>query len=212
VTKAAFAAVLVALVVCPAAAAHGGGGARGFVSTVTSLRPAAPGLEVTVLESDDRLLLRNESGQDVLIKGYDGEPYLRFTRDGAVFRNANSPATYLNEERYGGVAVPASAGKTASPRWERVGSQHSHEWHDHRIHWMSTIDPRMVRDAPEERHHVFNWTVRGELGGRPLTILGRLDYAPPPDSRFKPVLIIPIVALTLAGAAVWWLRRPRARR
>jgi hypothetical protein len=212
VTRAAFAAVLAALVGCPAAAAHGGGGARGFVSSVISVRPATAGLEVKVLESDDRLQLRNRSGQDVSIKGYDGEPYLRFTRGGAVFRNANSPATYLNEERYGGVDVPASAGKAAPPRWERVGSQHAHEWHDHRIHWMSTIDPPMVRDAPEQPHRVFNWTVRGEIGGGPLTIIGRLDYAPPPESRFKPVLIIPIVALTLAGAAVWWLRRSRPKR
>ena len=64
--------------------------------------------------------MRNDTDQELVIEGYDGEPYLRFDADGGVFRNANSPATYLNQERYGGVDVPASASKSAAPSWERV--------------------------------------------------------------------------------------------
>jgi hypothetical protein len=50
--------------------------------------------------------LENNTGKPILVPGYDGEPYLRFTAD-AVYRNERSPATYLNEDRYGGVELPA---------------------------------------------------------------------------------------------------------
>lgn len=38
-------------------------------------------------------------------------------------------------------------------------------------------------------------------------LVGSLDYAPPPQGRFNPLLIIPLAALALAGAALWWRRR-----
>ena len=112
------AALLAALVACPAAVGHGDGAARGYTSTVTAITPKLDGLTVQVLQGDDQLDVRNDSGRELVIEGYEGEPYLRFGADGGVFRNANSPATYLNEERYGGVDVPASASKTATPRWD----------------------------------------------------------------------------------------------
>jgi hypothetical protein len=110
-------AALAAVVMCPAAAAHGGGGARGFTSTVTSIQPAMPGIDVSILDSDDRVALRNRTGETIVVPGYDGEPYLRFTPD-AVYRNERSPATYLNDERYGTVDVPARADAKAAPEWK----------------------------------------------------------------------------------------------
>jgi hypothetical protein len=201
------AALLAALVACPAAAGHGDGASRGYTSKVTAITPQLDGLTVQVLQGDDQLRLRNDSGRELLIEGYDGEPYLRFGADGGVFRNVNSPATYLNEERYGGVDVPATASNTAAPRWERVARGGTYDWHDHRIHWMSTIDPAKVREAKDEPHHVFDWNVPGSVEAQPLAIRGSLDYEPPPKSSFNPILIAPLVALALAGAIVWWARR-----
>jgi hypothetical protein len=43
-----------------------------------------------------------------------------------------------------------------------------------------------------------------------VSLSGSLDYRPPPESRFKPVLLAPLVAVALAGKAFWWLRRRRA--
>ena len=126
---------------------------------MTSVTPNLAGLTVQVLAGDDQLRLRNDTGRELVVEGYDGEPYLRFRADGGVFRNANSPASYLNEERYGDVTVPVSASKNAQPRWERVASGRQYDWHDHRIHWMSEIDPPKVRAAKDETHHVFDWTV-----------------------------------------------------
>ena len=75
---------------------------------------------------------------------------------------------------------------------------------------MSTIDPPKVRQAKDQPHHVFDWTVPGTIGGEPLAIKGSLDYRPPPASSFNPILIAPLVALALAGGIFWWARRRQA--
>jgi hypothetical protein len=176
---------------------------------VTAVEPALEGLTVRVLDGDDQLQVRNDTGSELVFLGYDGEPYLRFAAEGGVFRNANSSATYLNEERYGDVDVPAGVGKDAEPEWERVRTGRTYSWHDHRIHWMSTIDPPKVREAKGEPHHVFDWVVPGTVDGDELAIRGSLDYEPPPESTFNPILIAPVVALALAGGIFWWARRRR---
>lgn len=69
-----------------------------------------------------------------------------------------------------GVIVPspaASASKNAAPKWEQIATGRSYEWHDHRIQWMSTIDPPMVRSDPDRPRRVFGWTVQSEIGGEP---------------------------------------------
>jgi hypothetical protein len=204
--------VVAALGVAPSAAAHGGGGgAQGYRSTVTAIRPSIAGLTVTVLDSDDRLGLRNESGKTVVVDGYDDEPYLRFVGKD-VYRNVRSPATYLNEDRYGRIEVPTSADANAKPVWKQVARGGYWEWHDHRIHWMSTIPPAKVSAAKSEPHHLFDWRVPGSAGGRRLAIVGSLDYSPPPSSHFRRVFLLPLVGLGLAGGALWWWRRRPAGR
>jgi hypothetical protein len=207
-------AAVAALVVAPVASGHGDGAARGFRSAVESIRPAPSGLTVRVLDSDDELQLRNETGRTIVILGYDGEPYLRFSGDG-VFRNARSPASYLNLDRYAKVDVPAEADPKAPPRWERVATGAIWAWHDHRIHWMSPIDPPRVRANPDRPHHLFDWQVPARIEGRRLAISGRLDYSPPADDRSLLPLVIGAglgVAITAAGIAILVRRRTRAGR
>ena len=57
---------------------------------------------------DGFLEMAVEPGHEVVVEGYDGEPYLRFRADGTVQENQNSPATYLNRNRYAGAEVPAA--------------------------------------------------------------------------------------------------------
>ena len=72
-----------------------------------------PGLELTVLFGDDQVRLDNRTGKTIVIKGYGGEPYLRFGPDGIAV-NVNSPAGYLNQDRYGQSIVPKSAASSAT--------------------------------------------------------------------------------------------------
>ena len=204
------AAALAALVVCPVAAAHGGGGALGFRSTVTSVTPAAAGLSVAVVDYDDRLDVRNETNKPLVILGYQGEPYLAF-RDGHVYRNTRSPATYLNDDRYGQVALPAKANAKAKPEWEDVSPRETYDWHDHRIHWMSRTLPPLVQAAKDEPRHVFDWQVPAVLDGKPLTISGSLDYEPPESGVPKPLFAV-LVLVVVGGAAAVWLRLRRMKR
>jgi hypothetical protein len=199
--------VVVVLAVCSAAAAHGGGGALGFRSTVTGVEPAATGLSVTILDSDDRILLRNETGEDLVVLGYQGEPYLAF-RDGRVYRNASSPATYLNDDRFGNVELPAEADPKGEPRWVEVSQAEAYEWHDHRIHWMSKDLPPKVKATSDQAQHVFDWKVPATLDGHPLVIAGSLDYEPPP-SGVPRVLLGALVAVGVGGALAIFLRRRR---
>jgi hypothetical protein len=181
-TRIAAVTALAVLALCAGAAAHNlpAGQVNPYVSVVERIAPPAPGVFARVLGQDDRLQLRS-SGTPLVVLGYQGEPYLRFER-GGVFRNANSPATYANRDRYGAVKVPATAKPDAKPRWTRVSTRTSYTWHDHRIHWMSKTPPPVVRADSSEPHHVFDWRIPIRLDGAAHAIVGTLDYTPPPKT------------------------------
>ena len=204
------AAVALMAAAAPAASAHGG--ASGYVSTVEDLRPPTPDIEVEVLDGDDRLALRNTGPETVIVLGYDGEPYLRFTAQG-VDRNANSPATYLNQARYGEADVPEAL-EDADPRWQRVAAAGAaYDWHDHRIHWMSRTPPPPVRDDPDSAHTLFEWKVPLLVAGKPVTVEGVLAYEPPGSSLGRLLLYGGLPALALLVVLVLFLRaRPVRRR
>ena len=198
---------LAALVGAQEAAAHGNGGAPlGYRSTVTGLEPDVAGVSLEVLDADDRLLLVNESGQTVVVLGYDGEPYLKVTPE-AAFHNIRSAAVYLNEDRYADVDLPPIVDSSASPEWRQIADEPRAEWHDHRIHWMSTVAPPAVQEDPDSAHRILDWQVPLEVDGRPVMATGALDYSPPDEGGFSPILLVPPALIVLAGGVFWWLRR-----
>jgi hypothetical protein len=193
-------ALLAAVVLVPAAAAHprAKGYARGFQSKVLSVQPELAGLVVSVVDGDDRLRIENESGTELLVLGYDGEPYLRIGPAG-VYRNERSPASYLNRDRFARIAVPLRADPGAKPLWKRVSARPAWQWHDHRIQWMGLGPPTQVKETPDQIHRIFDWSVPARLGDRRLTVTGRLDYVPPSESGVSPA-VIAVVAVTAAAA------------
>ncbi|WP_370325963.1 hypothetical protein [Euzebya sp.] len=187
------------------AAAHGrGSDATNFLSVITSA-PEDDGVTFEIVNSDEYLLVRNDGEEEVAVAGYTGEPYLRIGPDGA-WRNENSPATYLNADRYGQTVVPRGVDGDAEPRWEQVSSEGAFAWHDHRIHWMATTNPPVVQTDPASRHLVNEWTVPVEIGGRPAEIIGELYWVP--GSGPLPWLITALVLLSVPIGWALWRTRP----
>lgn len=176
----ALAVAVAALVLAGGAAGHAGPGPAlpGFKATIKGLRPGVPRVTVRVLGSEDRLWLANRSNRVVTIIGYEGEPYLRFTPQG-IYENRNSPAAYLNADRFARAVVPPTAHAGAQPRWRKLAKSRAWAWHDHRIHWMSTFPPAQVVEDRASPHHIFDWSVPARAGTKRIAILGSLDYEPP---------------------------------
>ena len=180
-----------------------------FRSVIDGIEPAAlaPGLEAEVVNFDDHVVLTNESGEDVLILGYEGEPYARIGADGLVEVNLNSPTHYLNEDRFADVALPERADEEARPAWQEVDRTGRFEWHDHRSHYMSEGVPPQVEDE-SARTKVFGYRIPIEVGGRPARIEGTLFW----QGRETGAPVLPFVLLGLvvaAGAAFLVIRRRR---
>jgi hypothetical protein len=193
----------------PVALAHEG--SPNFLSQINEVTPAADGIDVEVLNRDDRLLLINGGRSTVLIEGYEGEPYARLEPDGTVAVNTDSRAYYINEERDGKVAVPEGVDSKGAPRWEQIARNGRFEWHDHRMHWMSEDDPEMVEDK-DVRTKVYDWKVPIAVDGREGAIAGTLFWTPVPSDGLSLPLLIGLGVLVVASgaAAVVVLRRRTA--
>jgi hypothetical protein len=202
-------AALVACLVAASAQAHFDTAKLGYRSTIKEIEPPMPGVRAKVLYGDDQVWLENRSGKTVVIDGYGGEPYLRFAPEG-IFVNINSPAGYLNQDRYGKSTVPKSASPEAAPNWKQLAGGDVWAWHDHRIHYMNPSYPPVISAAPDEPHHVYDWKVPATANGKRFLISGSLDYSPPPeeDDGFPFPLVIAL-AVVIGGGMVglFFLRR-----
>jgi MYXO-CTERM domain-containing protein len=198
------------LLVTPASGAAEGK----FESRVRVLRPSVPGLGLKVVEDYKRLELENKTGGTVIVEGYDDEPYLRFRSNGVVERNALSPATYLNVDRFGAQDVPPQAKRGARPSWRTVADEGRYAWFDHRIHLTVKSVPRELRNAKRPKK-VFDWEVPLTADGRPVQALGTLSWDPSSsssDDGFPFWIAVALGALALVGiAALALLRRRRPR-
>ena len=198
---------LFALAVAPTALAHQGNPT--YRSVIDQVSPKFPGVRLQVLNLDDRLELQNTSGKTVVVKGYQGEPYARLLGDGTVEVNHNSPAFYLNNDRTSTGTVPANAKPGATPDWQIVDRAGSFQWHDHRIHWMSSIPPKQVTDK-SKRTKVFDWKVPMQVGATKTNVTGTLFWQPKPGGGIPAGALIGLVALAVLGlGAVVVVRRRR---
>jgi hypothetical protein len=190
--------------------AHAKGIEDSFSSELRVVRPAVSGLDTEVTQGDRMLRLRNGTGQTVIVKGYDDEPYLRFLANEVVQVNVRSPSKYTNEDRFALRPVPSTADSGAPPKWQDVARNGTYEWFEHRIHWMERTVPSQVKDR-DKRTKVFDWDVPMDVGNRPVHALGTLFWDPGgSDSGFPVGLAIGLGAAALAiGAATLLLLRRR---
>jgi hypothetical protein len=200
VTRIAVLIAAVALLV-GASAAYAHQGSPNFLSQVNRISPTTDGVTVTVLNRDDQLLLHNTSGKTVVVEGYVDEPYARIDPDGTVSVNTDSQAYYINEERDGKVDTPLGADSLGEPRWKEISRTGRFEWHDHRMHWMSKGDPKIVKDK-SVRTKVFDWKVPLQVDGRHGVIAGTLFWTPVPSSGLPLGAILAFAAFAIAVCAV----------
>ncbi|MEJ7764014.1 MAG: hypothetical protein WKF86_00815 [Acidimicrobiales bacterium] len=187
------------------AAAHGGGAveATNYVTTLDRISPPLPGVRLRVIELGDRLELRND-GPEVVVLGYRGEPFVRVGPDGA-FENRLSPTVQANREDHHGPADAGPLDTAAAPEWRRLSSEPVARWHDHRVHWAGPGDPPEVEADPGVRRAVQPaWTVTIRRGEEMSIASGQLTWVPGPSPGPWFALALGVV---VAVAALGMLQR-----
>ncbi len=170
------------------------------IASVVTHDPLPHGVTFTVYTGGLVVSLTNTTNDEVVVVGYEGEPYLRIGPDG-VFENARSPAAWLNRARFADVAIPPSVDAAAPPQWRQRDHRPTWIWHDHRTHWMAPTAPgfvdasalqntliRMELVGPIGRAHdaagtFHTWSVPVEIDGTSLAIRGELQWIDPPPAR-----------------------------
>jgi hypothetical protein len=185
---------LVVVVAVPAVAdAHTRTKETTNIRSVITSAPDLEGVSWTVHTGGFALEVINTGDRDLIIEGYDGEPYLRVGPAG-VHRNLRSPATYLNRDRYERVTLPPVVDATAAPDWQLVHERPRVVWHDHRTHWMSPEPPRFV---------TANGALRGLMG---LELVGPVGTARDDGGAFLS-WAVPVThggdAFELRGELLW---------
>ena len=192
------------------AGAHGVAGIQpsNFATRVLAVVPPTPGIHVQADDLGNKLQLDNHTGRDVVVLGYDNEPYLRVGPAG-VFENVRSPAVYLNRTRTGYVPVPASADPHAPPQWHQTGVGTTVRWHDHRAHWLAATNPPQVQRDPGSRHLIQRWTVTLVADRTRIQVHGDVVWVPGPSPWIWLVLalgfalaVVVLAATRLGRAAV----------
>jgi hypothetical protein len=167
-----------------------------YRSEVLAVDPPAPGVHVELLDLGRRIRLTNSGPDEVVVLGYQREPYLRVGPQG-VFENRHSPAVYQNRVTAGaptGTTLPPQADAAAPPEWHRTSTGHTATWRDQRTRWEGADPPEVARAPRLTQIVVPTWTIELRKGDTPVLIEGRITWVPGPSPW-------PWVALALGLAA-----------
>jgi hypothetical protein len=125
---------------------------------VDAIEPDVPGVEVRAVPGGfGKLALTTRGRTTATVLGRSGQPILR-TGPGGVEANRAAPEWYRDNEPLGIADVPRMATAGAPPRWERVSTERTWEWFDHRLH---PADATVRRWAIPLRVDDTRATVRG---------------------------------------------------
>lgn len=179
-----------------AAAAHVGRTVPVATDFVARIGSVPHGIEARVIDGDQSLWLRVALPQTVLVLGFSGEPYLRFTPTG-VQANERSPTWFLNRARPGTI-VPHPSPHTV-PLWKTVAHGRAYRWHEDRLHALA------VAARTPGSQYAGTWTLPLRIDGRPAQIRGGLWHVDPPSLLW----FWPAVVLLACLPAFLRLRRDR---
>jgi len=153
--------LLLMVATAPAALADAAG-PTDYNTEIISIEPAASSIRVDMIGGDSFVSLEQLEPVEVVILGYQAEPYLRFSTDGTVYENRRSPAVWLNQERYSSEQAPSFASADARPEWYVVATDGRYVWHDHRSHWMSPQQPPGAQPGDQILEGVIPIQIDGE--------------------------------------------------
>ncbi len=139
------------------------------------------GVNVEILNFDDRVLLHNTSEQDVEIFDYENEALRADARPTAPSWSTRTrrPTTSTRTAR----ASPRCR-RTCRPsrQWKELSKSGRFEWHDHRMHWMGEGDPPNLTDKSVETK-IDDWEIPIAVGGQKGQIAGTLTWVPLDERR-----------------------------
>ena len=189
---------LLVLIATPAGA-HGTSGppASNFHTELIGLRPPTPGIAVSLGADGEQMVMRISGTLQVIILGYQDEPYLRVDARG-VFENRSSPAVAMNRSRIPtGASSPTRPGP---PHWVRISKTPVAHWHDHRSHWMGGSAPAAVQRDPDRAHVIDRWTIPLRINGRAAALRGTIRWVRAPSAWPWWVLAAALAVGVVVGA------------
>jgi hypothetical protein len=189
VASIALALATIVLTAGPASAHTGKVVATNYRSVITD-NLHVTGVHVRLVEAGGRVEVVNHASFDVVVLGYQDEPYLRIGPRGTD-ENRRSPAVALNATRAGGATPPADADANAAPEWVHISDAPVARWHDHRTHFMGGT-------ALADR--VTPWTLHLRVDGTTMSVRGELIHEAGPASwPWIVVALVLAVAVALGG-------------
>ena len=129
---------------------------------ITSVLPPVRGLHVQLVVAGTAIRVTNSTGEDVVVFGYQNEPYLRITSEG-TFENRRSPTLYSNATPE--QLPPETALVGGQPDWIRRSASTTAIWHDLRLQGGVSTPSR--------------WNLRLTVADRDVTVAGRTSRVPP---------------------------------
>ncbi len=164
-----------------------------FVARVVSTGRDPSVVRVRIDDGDRKLELRVAPSHTVVVLGYAGEPFLRFSPAG-VEVNVRSP-TALADTLVRGGSAPALTPRAAA-QWSLRTTGDRIAWHDHRL---GPVPGRSYGNGA-----VATWTIPLVVDGRPDRITGRLWHAHGPSLW----IWLALFGLALAAAAELTRQQP----
>jgi len=170
------------------------------VTLVDEVAPSQESLDVVVRPGPAaRLAATNDTGKDLEVLGFDGEPFLRIGPTG-TFANVNHLDWYRSGNPDGQATPPPGADIGGAPKYERVSAEPEWAWFDHRLH------PGTVQISPEalkaqRTARLDEWIVPARLAGEAVEVKGHVEFRPllgavVPELT-SPVAVTPEVQVTL---------------
>lgn len=174
--------LLVAVLLPATASAHVGKTPPAATDYLARISYLPSGLQARIVDGDQAIWMRAKPSMTVIVTGFRGEPYLRFSRSGVAV-NTRSATWFLNRVRP--EVVPRGVTASTPPQWQQLTSGHSWTWSDGRLHTPA------LSAHPSGDAYLGQWVVPLVIDGRGTAIRGGLwQSAPASLLWFWPLLLL----------------------